>query len=454
VLVRAFLFFKREGKMRKRLLLIITILCLTVYLDNVEAVTMEMISNANTQQEISIQKEDTEISINSVYCGYGDYCGDGQLCCMSASTGYACGCCDDSCDSCSCSQGLCFGCSGGGVTTSIPHTTTTTIKPIFILQHRMTNDPEEGSECIIPAEDYSFSTEDDTAYCWLDYQDGTENNLIEWKFYGPDSSLYITGNVTVQYIDGCAWGGLDIKNYPPANMPGNWHVDVYYNGIKQFTDTFTIIDASPPTTTTIPVTTTTTTIPVTTTTTTSIPANIPPNMPSNPYPSHGATDVPLSVMLSWDGGDPDNDDSLFYDIYLGVGSNLSFYMTVVDGRCEPTDLKPATSYKWKIIANDNDGGITEGPIWTFSTANASACAAETVLGDDKESLELLRQYRDKILSKSEQGKSIIKIYYEKSPHIVELLKQNPFLKDKCSAALKTIIPYIENSVKAMANSKN
>jgi hypothetical protein len=44
---------------------------------------------------------------------------------------------------------------------------------------------------------------------------------------------------------------LKIDGGPPANRIGNWHVDFYYNGEKQFTETFTILALTPSPTATV-----------------------------------------------------------------------------------------------------------------------------------------------------------------------------------------------------------
>jgi hypothetical protein len=194
-------------------------------------------------------------------------------------------------------------------------------------------------------------------------------------------------------------------------------------------------------------TNTTTTPNGTTTTTTLDSINNPPNKASNPYPADGATKAPVEVMLSWDGSDPNSGDNVTYDVYLGFVGNVKFYMTTSNALCAVRDLQPSTTYNWKIVATDNHGGITEGPIWSFTTEKTSSgCAAEAVLADDPESLTLLRQFRDRVLAKSANGKAIIKLYYEKSPQIVKLLYKNPDLKAKYRTTLKAMMPSIRKAV--------
>jgi len=46
--------------------------------------------------------------------------------------------------------------------------------------------------------------------------------------------------------------------------------------------------------------------------------NSQPNIPSNPRPGNGTIDVSLSPSLGWDGGDPDEDNIVMYEIYFGT----------------------------------------------------------------------------------------------------------------------------------------
>jgi outer membrane lipoprotein-sorting protein len=100
--------------------------------------------------------------------------------------------------------------------------------------------------------------------------------------------------------------------------------------------------------------------------------NNPPNIPSNPIPSNGATNVGITDDLNWIGGDPDPGDTVTYDVYFEaddptpdilVSNNQS--STTYD----PGTMTGNTQYYWQIISWDNHGISTTGPIWNFTTEN-------------------------------------------------------------------------------------
>jgi len=96
--------------------------------------------------------------------------------------------------------------------------------------------------------------------------------------------------------------------------------------------------------------------------------NNPPNMPSNPSPANHATGLSIDADLSWSGGDPDVGDTVTYDVYFGTGPSLS-RVSHDQSACtyDPGTLNSNTKYYWKIIARDNHGAPTVGPLWDFTT---------------------------------------------------------------------------------------
>ena len=95
--------------------------------------------------------------------------------------------------------------------------------------------------------------------------------------------------------------------------------------------------------------------------------NTVPNQPSNPSPSNGSAHVDVNTNLGWTCSDPDG-DPLTYDIYFGTSSNPPLIQSNwPTNSYDPGTMNNNTTYYWRIVAKDNQGGSTSGPIWHFST---------------------------------------------------------------------------------------
>jgi parallel beta-helix repeat protein len=96
--------------------------------------------------------------------------------------------------------------------------------------------------------------------------------------------------------------------------------------------------------------------------------NMPPYVPSNPSPQDGATNAILDSILSWSGGDPNFYDSVTYDVYFGTTSPPpKVTSNQTSTTYDPPILTYTTQYYWKIVAWDNYGLSSSGPIWSFTT---------------------------------------------------------------------------------------
>ena len=100
--------------------------------------------------------------------------------------------------------------------------------------------------------------------------------------------------------------------------------------------------------------------------------NCAPFPPANPFPEHHSQDIATPVTLHWDGSDPDGDEDIAYDVYLGIQTLHHIEMHIVcgdqrDTACTVSDLQPSTTYFWKIVARDSSGYETVGPRWSFTT---------------------------------------------------------------------------------------
>jgi hypothetical protein len=95
----------------------------------------------------------------------------------------------------------------------------------------------------------------------------------------------------------------------------------------------------------------------------------PPPTPANPKPEHGSTNVAIeNVVLIWTDGDSNRFADIVYDIYFGRDDTPSLVAkNIVERKYEVEDLNPDTQYFWRIVARNNYGQETSGPVWHFTT---------------------------------------------------------------------------------------
>jgi hypothetical protein len=105
-----------------------------------------------------------------------------------------------------------------------------------------------------------------------------------------------------------------------------------------------------------------------------------PYVPTNPSPGEGASGIGLlSPVLSWTGGDPDSGDTVIYDFYFGRSDPPKLKATdLADTTYVLGNLNCYTTYYSKIVARDNHGAETEGPLWSFTTTDADCPVIETL----------------------------------------------------------------------------
>jgi hypothetical protein len=98
-------------------------------------------------------------------------------------------------------------------------------------------------------------------------------------------------------------------------------------------------------------------------------SNTDPNTPSNPSPAHNATDVSVTTDLSWQGDDPDPGDTVTYDVFFDTSNPPTSLLCddIAATTCDPGTLTNNTTYHWQVVATDNHGASTPGPVWQFTT---------------------------------------------------------------------------------------
>ena len=108
--------------------------------------------------------------------------------------------------------------------------------------------------------------------------------------------------------------------------------------------------------------------------------NNPPTAPELSYPQDNATEVSTMPLFSWEKSEDAEGDSITYFVYVSEdGKNWKNFsagnMTSVALPARIGVLKPSTTYYYKVVANDGHGkGITESPVYSFTTAAKDAYA--------------------------------------------------------------------------------
>jgi len=104
--------------------------------------------------------------------------------------------------------------------------------------------------------------------------------------------------------------------------------------------------------------------------TTRSPPNHAPNEPSNPSPVDGAIDCDINIDFSWTGGDPDPDDTVYYDVYMDANNpepTTKIADDLTETNFDPGTLSKGVAYYWKVHARDNHNMVKRGPVWSFTT---------------------------------------------------------------------------------------
>ncbi|RKY84258.1 hypothetical protein DRP98_05365 [candidate division KSB1 bacterium] len=92
-----------------------------------------------------------------------------------------------------------------------------------------------------------------------------------------------------------------------------------------------------------------------------------PDIPSNPNPENHATNVSIDTDLNW--SDCANTDS--YDVYFGTSPSPPYYGSTSSSSYSLPTLSYSTHYYWKIVAKNNCGNSTPGPVWDFTTGTCT-----------------------------------------------------------------------------------
>ena len=87
------------------------------------------------------------------------------------------------------------------------------------------------------------------------------------------------------------------------------------------------------------------------------------------------------------------------------------------------------------------------PIWVAGDSSdapvTQPCVSEEIYGDHSDETELLRKFRDDVLSKTPAGQEIISLYYQWSPTLVKAMMGDKGFKTRVKALIDGVLPMIE-----------
>jgi PKD repeat protein len=90
-----------------------------------------------------------------------------------------------------------------------------------------------------------------------------------------------------------------------------------------------------------------------------------PGTPGSPSPANHASGVSINVDLDW--SDCANTNS--YDVYFGTSSSPAYYDNTSSSSYSLPTLSYDTKYYWKVVAKNDCGNSTSGPVWDFTTGS-------------------------------------------------------------------------------------
>jgi len=154
----------------------------------------------------------------------------------------------------------------------------------------------------------------------------------------------------------------------------------------------------------------------------------PPNTPGNPSPPNETNITAENVTLEWSGGDPDDGDTVTYDIYFGTAEDPPLVAGYQSDSTYAPSIQDHTEYHWKVVARDNHGITSEGSVWEFTVLSPCFIATAAYGTPTAEQLNILREFRDEVLLPNRVGAELVSFYYRVSPPVANFISRHEVLR--------------------------
>ena len=90
-----------------------------------------------------------------------------------------------------------------------------------------------------------------------------------------------------------------------------------------------------------------------------------------------------------------------------------------------------------VRADDTANGVS-----VEATVLVSGCALIQIYGENSKEVELLRNFRDNVLTQIPAGQEIIRLYYELSPVVVRMMEEDEGFREEIKKTIDGVLKMI------------
>jgi hypothetical protein len=116
---------------------------------------------------------------------------------------------------------------------------------------------------------------------------------------------------------------------------------------------------------------------------------------------------------------------------------------VCDGTVSTSTVSATTTTTAFTTTSVSSSTTTSNPVTsTTTTSSFCPCIAVSLYGEDAPETERIRHFRDSVLSRTEEGKALINLYYQWSYAVVKAMQEDQGFKDEVRAMMDLTLPVI------------